>query len=69
MKAAVARMADTGLTSFPVVEPGRLLGIVGLRDLLRARERQLSEERNRERWLRVRLFRGGSTSSVPEAAD
>jgi CBS domain containing-hemolysin-like protein len=66
-------MADTGLTSFPVVErgePGRLLGIVGLRDLLRARERQLSEERNRERWLRVRLFRGGSAPAVAgEAAD
>lgn len=43
---------------------------LGLRDLLQARERQLSEERNRERWLRVRLFRGGgSTSSIPEAAD
>jgi H+/Cl- antiporter ClcA len=73
LQAAVARMADTGLTSFPVVErgePGRLLGIVGLRDLLRARERQLSEERNRERWLRVRLFRGGSAPAVAgEAAD
>jgi chloride channel protein, CIC family len=73
LQAAVARMADTGLTSFPVVEPGepgRLLGIVGLRDVLRARERQLSDERHRERWLRVRLFRGGeATSTIPEAAD
>jgi len=73
LQAAVARMADTGLTSFPVVSPDnsrKLLGIVGLRDLLRARERQLSEERNRERWLRVRLFRGGGAAApVSEAAD
>jgi CBS domain-containing protein len=73
LQQVVERMADTGLTSFPVVErgePGRLLGIVGLRDLLRARERQLSDERHRERWLRIRLFRGGgSTATVSEAAD
>jgi chloride channel protein, CIC family len=72
LQAVVARMAETGLTSFPVVgrdEPRRLLGMVGLPDLLRARERQLSDERDRERWLRIRLFRGRSTSPAQQAAD
>lgn len=61
LREVVARMADSGLTSFPVVErddPGTLLGMINFADLLRARERQLSDERVRERWLRVRLFRG-----------
>ena len=61
------RMADSGLMSFPVVErsnPGKLLGMVGLVDLLRARERQLADERVRERWIRIRLFRGSSDRSA-----
>jgi CBS domain-containing protein len=42
----------------PVVDPAderRLLGMVSLDDLLRARSRNLEEERTRERLLRVRL--------------
>lgn len=61
-----ARMAETGLTSFPVVErqeSQRILGMVSLNDLLRARERRLSDERHRQRWIKLRLFRGGSTPS------
>jgi CBS domain-containing protein len=53
------RMAETGLTRFPVVtraDPHRILGIVALTDLLRARERNLLEERHRERHLRMHLF-------------
>lgn len=68
LRLVAARMAETGLTSFPVVErndPGSLLGMVGLPDLLRARERQLSDDRHRERWIRVRLFRGGRQPTAP----
>ncbi|MGB3330903.1 MAG: chloride channel protein [Thermomicrobiales bacterium] len=61
LRGVAARMAETGLTSFPVVnraDPGQVLGIVGLPDLMRARERQLADERHRERWLSIRLLRG-----------
>lgn len=67
LREVVTRMADSGLTSFPVVErdePGTLLGMVNFADLLRARERQVSDERVRERWIRVRLFRGGRRRAV-----
>jgi CBS domain-containing protein len=74
LQQVVARMADTGLTSFPVVqgdegdERGRLLGMVALQDLLRARERQLADDRTRERWLRVRFFRGDARAQAVERA-
>jgi len=58
LRVVVYRMAELGLTRFPVVERGdrrKLLGIIGLRDLLAARTRNLEEERSRERVLRVRL--------------
>ncbi|HTS49929.1 MAG TPA: chloride channel protein [Bryobacteraceae bacterium] len=58
LRVVVYRMAELGLTRFPVVERGdqrKLLGIIGLRDLLAARTRNLEEERTRERVLRVRL--------------
>ncbi len=58
LRVVVYRMAETGLTCFPVVERGaerRLAGVVGLQDLLSARTRNLSEERDRERILRIRL--------------
>jgi CBS domain containing-hemolysin-like protein len=51
-------MAETGLTRMPVVdrdEPDRLLGMISLTDLLRARTRDLEEERRRERVLRLRF--------------
>jgi len=56
LRAVVYRMAETGLTRFPVVEnaeSGKLAGMVSLHDLLRARERALQEERHRERVLRL----------------
>ncbi|HKO04894.1 MAG TPA: chloride channel protein [Candidatus Acidoferrales bacterium] len=66
LRIVVNRMADTGITRFPVVErdhsesPGlgtgrRLLGIVALSDLLKARAHQLDEEFHREKVLQVRL--------------
>jgi len=58
LRVVVYRMAETGLTRFPVVERGedrRLAGMVSLDDLLRARTRTLEEERRRERVLRIRV--------------
>jgi CBS domain-containing protein len=58
LRVVVYRMAETGLTHFPVIERGaerKLLGMIGLRDLLSARTRNLAEERDRERVLRIRL--------------
>ncbi len=58
LRVVVYRMAETGLTRFPVVDRGdqrKLLGLIGLQDLLSARTRNLAEERDRERVLRIRL--------------
>lgn len=55
LRAVVFRMAETGFTRMPVVDEGQLVGMVSLYDLLMARVRNLNEERNRERVLRLRL--------------
>jgi H+/Cl- antiporter ClcA len=58
LRAVVYRMAECAVTRMPVVEPGperRLAGMVSLEDLLRARSRNLTEERSRERVIRLRL--------------
>jgi H+/Cl- antiporter ClcA/CBS domain-containing protein len=58
LRIVVHRMAESGLTRFPVVERGperRLLGMIALDDLLKARARNLDSERRRERVLRVRF--------------
>jgi chloride channel protein, CIC family len=58
LRLVVYRMAETGLTRMPVVtreNPLKLVGMVSLTDLLRARTRDLEEERRRERVLRLRL--------------
>ncbi len=59
LRAVVYRMAETGFTRLPVVDSHasqKLAGIVSLDDLLRARTRDLEEERTRERdALRIRL--------------
>lgn len=52
------RMAQTGLTHFPVVERGdgrRLAGMISLEDLLKARVRNLEAEHRRERIMQVRI--------------
>ena len=57
LRLVVYRMAERGVTRMPVVErdtPDRVLGMISLADLLRARTRDLEEERRRERILRLR---------------
>jgi CIC family chloride channel protein len=59
LRIVVYRMAETNLTCFPVVErdqPQKVLGLVSLTDLLKARARNLQEERRRERVLRLRML-------------
>jgi CIC family chloride channel protein len=54
LRLIVHRMAETGLTRFPVVERGpvpTLLGMIALDDLLKARALNLEAERRRERVL------------------
>jgi CBS domain-containing protein len=58
LRVVVHRMAECGRTRFPVVEredTRKLVGMISLNDLLRARTRLLEEERQRERVLRLRL--------------
>jgi CBS domain-containing protein len=58
LRAIVYRMAGSGITRFVVTDRAtraKLAGIVSLEDLLRARSRNLNEERTRERVLRVRI--------------
>jgi CBS domain-containing protein len=58
LRVVVYRMAETGLTRFPVVtreDPQKLAGMVSLYDLLQARTRTMEHERHRERVLRIRL--------------
>jgi CIC family chloride channel protein len=59
LRVLVNRMAETGLTELPVVEranPRSLVGIITLKDLLKARLRHLEEERRRERVLPLGLI-------------
>lgn len=59
LRVVVYRMAVTGYTCFPVVErsnPQKLVGIISLTDLLKARGRNLEEERHRERVLRLHVL-------------
>lgn len=72
LRIVVYRMAETNLTRFPVVErnrPSKLVGMVSLTDLLKARVRNLQEERSRERVLRLRMLfpRGQGAQTVEEA--
>lgn len=58
LRVVVYKMADTGLTRFPVVAregERKLVGMISLYDLLHARTRSLEEERRRERVLRIHV--------------
>ena len=69
LRVVAYRMAQTGLTRFPVIDrqnPRQVVGIISLRDLLTARTRTLDYEQRRERVLRMdvvlpRLVRGRRT--------
>ena len=70
LRVVVYRMASTGYTRMPVLsspEDRKLAGMVSLEDLLQARARSLSEERDRERVLRIRLPFGARTASPGKA--
>ncbi len=58
LRRVVNRMAESGFTRFPVLDPsgnGRIVGMVSLQDLLQARSKNLEDERARERVLRIRM--------------
>ena len=58
LRTVVNRMAESGFTRFPVLDPagdGKIVGMVALNDLLHARTRNLADERARERVLRIRV--------------
>jgi CBS domain-containing protein len=58
LRVVVYRMAETGVTRFPVVERNgsrKLAGMISLDDLLKARSHTLDAERRRERVLPLRL--------------
>ena len=58
LRLVVNRMAATGLTRFPVVTQNggsKLVGLIGLQDLLKARELSVADEHHRERVLRLRV--------------
>ena len=59
LRGVIYRMADSGFTRFPVVESAdspKLVGMVSLHDLLTAMNRNIAEERTRERILHIRMF-------------
>jgi H+/Cl- antiporter ClcA len=58
LRMVVNRMAATGFTHFPVVKQSgapELVGLIGLQDLLKARELSVADEEHRERVLRLRM--------------
>jgi CBS domain-containing protein len=68
LRTVVYRMAESGYTRMPVLDSAderRVVGMVSLEDLLHARARNLTEERSRERVLRIRLPFGGATEKTP----
>ncbi|MGE5568895.1 MAG: chloride channel protein [Rhodospirillales bacterium] len=70
LRVIVNRMAETGRTRLPVLashQKREVAGIISLEDLLRARVRNLAEERHRERVLRVRFPFRSSAEAAPRS--
>jgi H+/Cl- antiporter ClcA len=68
LSAIALRMAETGFTRMPVVDrdSGAPVGMISVDDLLKARVRNLSEERHRERALHLRFpFRSSRAPLLP----
>jgi len=65
LRVVVYRMVEKSCTRMPVVDRAtrRLLGLVSLNDLLKARSRHLEEESRRERSLKFKFFPPGKTES------
>jgi len=63
LRIVVHRMAEKGITRLPVIERDsrKLLGMISLDDLLKARSRHLEEERRREQTLRFPFSGGGGS--------
>jgi CBS domain-containing protein len=71
LRHVVHRMAETGLTRFPVVAEdgsGRLIGMVSLEDLLQARARHLEDEIRRDQVIPVSLVLPRFGSGGPPGA-
>jgi CBS domain-containing protein len=64
LRIVVHRMAEKGITRLPVIERDsrKLLGLLSLDDLLKARTRHLEEERHREQTLRFPFSGDGASS-------
>jgi len=72
LRTAVYRMAESGYTRLPVVDrehPDQLLGMISLQDLLKARVRNLDEERRRERIIKPGLLFASRTGETRAASD
>jgi CBS domain-containing protein len=73
VRAAIHRMAETGLTRLPVVDgaqPPTLMGVITLKEVLKARARHVEEERRRERVLPLGViipFARARTKETPPA--
>jgi CBS domain-containing protein len=68
LRVVVNRMASSGFTRMPVLDSDRnLVGMVSLQDLLSARTKNLSEERDRERVIRIRLPFGSLSVSEKQS--
>ena len=55
LRAVVYRMAESGQTVMSVVKDGEVVGRIDLKDMLKARVRDLDEERTRKRVIRFSL--------------